>query len=157
MRIALGLILLAGLGVARPKPLWAQDVFDDVEYVAGKDGFADKAKGTLVISAENIVFKDKDGKVNFNIPAASITEVTNDVQIRDASVGKKLLFGNLAGSRKQEFIQLTAETAETAEGVVFKVKQGTSVNVMAKIKFAVKKAKGGAADTGTAAKKDSTR
>ncbi len=123
--------------------LHAQEMFPDVEYVAGKDGFADKAKGTLVLGPEELRFVNKDGNLIFAIPVASITEVTQDVQVRDASVGKKLLFGGLAGSRKQEFVQITSESATTAEGVVFKVKQGTSVNVVAKIKFAVKRAGSG--------------
>lgn len=131
---------LSLLLVAPAARLEAQEMFPDVEYVAGKDGFADKEKGTLVLGTEELRFVKKDGNLIFAIPVATITEVTQDVQIRDASVGKKLLFGGLAGSRKQEFIQITAETDKSAEGVVFKVKQGTSVNVVAKIKFAMKKA-----------------
>jgi hypothetical protein len=114
-------------------PLHAQEMFPDVEYIAGKDGFADKAKGTLMLGTEELRFVNKDGNLIFSVPVASITEVTQDVQVRDASVGKKLLFGGLAGSRKQEFVQITSESATTAEGIVFKVKQGTSVNVVAKI------------------------
>ena len=76
------------------------------------------------------------------VPVAGITEVGNQTDVRDASVGKKLLFGGLAGSRKQDFVQITYETADLAEGLVFKVKQGTATGVVAKIQFAVKKKKG---------------
>ncbi len=133
---------LAVLSLGATVRAHAQEMFPDVEYIAGKDGFAEKAKGTLVLGAEELRFVNKDGNLIFAIPVASITEVTQDVQVRDASVGKKLLFGGLAGSRKQEFVQITSESANSAEGVVFKVKQGTSVNVVAKIKFAVKRAAG---------------
>jgi hypothetical protein len=135
---------LAILSLGATARLHAQEMFPDVEYVAGKDGFTEKSKGTLVLSPEELRFVNKDGNLIFALPVASITEVTQDVQVRDASVGKKLLFGGLAGSRKQEFVQITSETAKTAEGVVFMVKQGTSVNVVAKIKFAMKHAGKGA-------------
>ncbi len=144
MRRLLFVCVLATLTLASTAKLYAQELFPDVEYIAGKDGFADKAKGTLMLGTEELRFVNKDGNLIFAIPVASITEVTQDVQVRDASVGKKLLFGGLAGSRKQEFVQVTSESATTAEGVVFKVKQGTSVNVVAKIKFAVKRAGAGA-------------
>ena len=137
------LLMLTVLCLGTAARLHAQEMFPDVEYVAGKDGFADKAKGTLVLGPQELRFVNKDGNLIFAIPVASITEVTQDVQVRDASFGKKLLIGGLAGSRKQEFVQITSESATTAEGVVFKVKQGTSVNVVAKIKFAVKRASTG--------------
>lgn len=140
MRRQFLLSMLTMFCLAPAAALHAQEMFPDVEYVAGKDGFADKAKGTLILGAEELRFVNKDGNLIFAVPVASITEVTQDVQVRDASVGKKLLFGGLAGSRKQEFVQITSESATTAEGIVFKVKQGTSVNVVAKIKFAVKRA-----------------
>ncbi len=140
MRHKLLLSMLTMLCLAPVAALQAQEMFPDVEYVAGKDGFADKAKGTLILGTDELRFVNKDGNLIFAVPVASITEVTQDVQVRDASVGKKLLFGGLAGSRKQEFVQITAESATTAEGIVFKVKQGTSINVVAKIKFAVKRA-----------------
>lgn len=137
VRLALVALALVPLAAAQ-----AQEMFPDVEYVAGKDNFPEKQKGTLMIGSEDLRFVDKNGNLIFAIPLSTVTEVTQDVQIRDASVGKKLLFGGLAGSRKQEFIQITSETENSAEGVVFKVKQGTSLNVMAKVRFAVKKAGG---------------
>jgi hypothetical protein len=118
--------------------LEAQDMFKDVEYQAGKDGFADKIKGTLIVAPQALRFMDQTGKLTFSIPVEAITDVKNDIQIRDASAGKKLLFGGLAGSRKQEFVMITSETAESAEGVVFKVKQNESLNMVAKIRFAMK-------------------
>ena len=135
-------LAFVALALAPLRAVQAQDLFPDVEYVAGKDNFPEKQKGTLMIGADELRFVDKNGQLIFAIPLSNVTEVTQDVQIRDGSVGKKLLFGSLAGSRKQEFIQITAESENSAEGVVFKVKQGTSINIMAKVKFAVKKAGG---------------
>ncbi|MBA3317691.1 MAG: hypothetical protein H0T50_06315 [Gemmatimonadales bacterium] len=109
----------------------------------------DRVKGTLLIGESELKFTKKDGTAVFSVPLAAITEVGNQTDIRDASVGKKLLFGGLAGSRKQDFVQVTYETEKLAEGLVFKVKQGTSTGVVAKVKFAVKKAKGEAPATTT--------
>lgn len=140
------------LALMQPEALVAQDTFKDVEYIAGKDGHSDKEKGVLTIGAEDIVLSDKKGHTIFTIPLASVTEVTNDTQVRDASVGKKLLWGGFSGSRKQEFVRITSESDSTAEGIEFKVKQGTSANVVAKIRFAVKKATGRPLPDSTAAK-----
>lgn len=60
--------------------------------------------------------------------------------VRDASVGSKLLFGGLAGDRKQDFVTLTTETESIAEGIVFKVKQNEAAGIAAKINFYIRKA-----------------
>lgn len=120
----------------------AQEMVPDVEYISGHEGMTDKVKGTLLIGDSELKFTKKDGTPIFTVALSSITEVGNQTDIRDASVGKKLLFGGLAGSRKQDFVQVTYETEKLAEGLVFKVKQGTSTGIVAKVKFAVKKAKG---------------
>lgn len=120
----------------------AQDVFPQVEYISGHAGAVDKEKGSLVIGDSVLKFTTKDGALLFSIPLSGVTEVSNQTDIRDSSLGKKLLFGFLAGSRKQEFVQLTYETEEVAEGIVFKVKQGTSPGIVAKLKFAIKKIQG---------------
>lgn len=118
-------------------------VIENVEYISGKDGFADKMKGELVVTQDALVFRQKDKSV-FAIPMVSVTEIGRQTDIRDGSVGKKLLFGSLAGSRKQEFVNISAETDSTAEGMVFKVKQGTSQNAATKIRFYAKKARAAA-------------
>lgn len=124
------------------RPAQAQDLFSDVEYISGHAGMDDKVKGVLLVGESEVKFTRKDGTVLMTVPVMGITEVGNQTDVRDASVGKKLLFGGLAGSRKQDFVQITYETENSAEGLVFKVKQGTATGVVAKIKFAVKKKKG---------------
>lgn len=136
-------VALAVLVLATPARAHAQDLVQDVEYVSGKSGFPEKIKGMLLISAEGVKFQKKD-QVVFTIPAVTITEVSKQTDIRDGSVGKKILFGGLAGSRKQEFINLATETDSTAEGLVFKVKQGTSQGPVTKIRFYAKKARAAA-------------
>ncbi|HEU4587207.1 MAG TPA: hypothetical protein VFS11_01065 [Gemmatimonadales bacterium] len=137
----------APVGAAHP------DVFPDIEYISGHEGFPDKKKGQLVVSAAGVEFIEKNGTRLFALPIASIhlAEYTRD--IRDASVGKKLLFGVFAGSRKQEFITVNTETESTAEGVVFKTKQNVASGIVAKVNFYVRKAKG---DSAPAAGSDSS-
>lgn len=130
-------VFLALLGGSRTAA--AQDVFPEVEYIAGHTGAVKKAKGSLVIGDSELKFTTKDGSLLFAIPLSGVTDVSNQTDIRDASLGKKILFGVFAGSRKQEYVQVTYETEEFAEGIVFKVKQGISPGIVAKLKFAVKK------------------
>jgi len=128
--------------LAQPAVLAAQDTFQNVEYISGKNGFEHKEKGVLTVGSEDLVFADSKGHIIFVIKVASVTKVSNDAQVRDASFGSKMLLGSFAGSRKQEYVTVTSETDSTAEGIEFKVKEGTSPNIVAKIQFAVKKATG---------------
>jgi hypothetical protein len=136
--VGFGFFALMGLGA---NGVAAQEMYSDVEYISGHADL-DKQKGMLLIGESELKFTKKDGSVLFSVPLSAVTEVNNQVEVRDASVGKKLLFGGLAGSRKQDFVQVSYETDQLAEGLVFKVKQGTSTGIVAKLKFAVKKKKG---------------
>lgn len=118
------------------------DVYPDIEYISGHEGFPDKKKGQLVISASGIEFIEKNGTRLFALPIATIHQAEYTRDIRDASVGKKMLFGVFAGSRKQEFVTVNTETESTAEGVVFKAKQNVASGLVAKVNFYVRKAKG---------------
>jgi hypothetical protein len=64
------------------------------------------------LSAEGVKFAEKNGDKIFDIPMISITQVERSTDIRDPSVGKKLLFGSLAGSRKQEFLTISTATEQ---------------------------------------------
>ena len=132
-RLVLTLALCAQASVAM-----AQEMYKDVEYIAGKSGLDHKVKGTLILSATGVTLMDDAGTAIFRIPVSTITNVNNETDVRDASVGKKLLLGSFAGSRKQEFVNITSETDSAAEAIVLKAKQGTSVGIVAKIKFAMK-------------------
>ena len=120
------------------------NVFPDIEYISGHDGFPDKKKGQLVVSAKGVQLADEEGHEVFTLPAAIIRNAEFERDIRDASVGKKLLFGVFAGSRKQEFITINTETESNAEGVVIKTKQNVASGIVAKINFWARKAHEGA-------------
>jgi len=141
--------LLVATTVLSSTKLYAQDIVPDVEYFTGKEGFAEKKKGILVLSADGVKFAEKNGDKIFDIPMAAITQVERSTDIRDPSVGKKLLFGSLAGSRKQEFVTISTETESTAEAITFKLKQNTGAAAVAKINFYRKKAGAAVADDST--------
>jgi hypothetical protein len=134
--LVLALSSIAGL----PSLLVGQEIIPDVEYFSGKTGLEEKRKGVLVVGREALTFQEKNGTPIFAIPLRTITQAERATDIRDASVGKKLLFGSLAGSRKQEFITIPTETDSSAEAVVFKLKQNTGAGALAKINYQRKKA-----------------
>jgi hypothetical protein len=140
------LVLLVGL-LPLGSIVAAQEIFKNVEYISGHAGMNDKVKGMLTIGDNDVQFTDEDGTLVFKIPLEGITEINNQTDIRDAALGKKLLLGAFAGSRKQEFVNISYETTNMAEGIVFKVKQGTSTGIVAKIRFAAKHRKGEAPAT----------
>lgn len=125
-------------------------LYSDVEYISGHEGFDQKRKGQLVVTADGVGFFDNKGKLIFSLQAQTIKDAEHTRDIRDPSVGKKLLFGALAGDRKQDFLTITTETQSTAEGVVFKVKQNSATGLAAKIGFYARKARGEAPGTVTA-------
>jgi len=133
-------VLLVGLLPLGPLAA-AQEIFKDVEYISGHTGMNEKMKGMLTIGDNDVQFVDQNGTPVFKIPLEGITDINNQTDIRDASLGKKMLLGSLAGSRKQEFVNISYETKDMAEGVVFKVKQGSSTGIVAKIRFAAKRKK----------------
>ncbi len=134
----LAFALLAATPALAQKPV----ELDEVEYISGFPGLEDrKAKGVLVVTADSLILEKKNGDRVWKIANVHVTEVSRQTDIRDGSVGKKLLFGGLAGSRKQEFLNIAVETEDEAFGVVIKTKQGESANALSKVRFAVRKAR----------------
>lgn len=112
--------------------------FPDVEYLQGHPALTKKKNGSLVLGDSSLMFRDDYDQLFVEIPFRQIRGVDEQGEIRDASVGKKLLFGGLAGSRKQEFVRITWETETDAGQAIWKVKQRTAGNTATKIRFAVK-------------------
>jgi hypothetical protein len=77
-------LFLFGVLSGNVHPAAAQDVFPEVEYMAGHTGAVNKAKGSLVIGESELKFTTKNGALLFSIPLSGITEVTSqtDIQIR---------------------------------------------------------------------------
>jgi len=144
-----------GFALAAPAAAWPQNTYPDAEYIAGHSGFPEKLKGTLLVDPAGISFEDRNGAVLFSIPISEITAASQQTDVVSASFGMKLLLGNLAGSRKQEFVQVTMESADNAEGMVFKVKKGTSIDIVTKVNYFVKRRAG--TDSTAAPAADSAR
>jgi hypothetical protein len=118
-------------------PALAQEIYDDVEYISGKDSFEEKIKGRLVVDGDKIIFADKRGRPLFTVPMNTVTSVSNSIEEDPGSFGKKLVLGIFA-SKKEEFLYVNTETAEKAEAIVFKCKKKTSPGIVAKIRFYLK-------------------
>jgi hypothetical protein len=142
--------LLALAFCSLASPLFAQDIIRDVDYVSGRDGLSEKAKGILILSEQGVRFTDRDGKLILDLPIATVVGASEADDIRDASFGKKMLFGGFAGTRKQEFLTVQTETSANAEALIFKLKQHTAAGAVAKINFYKKKSGSAAApDSGS--------
>jgi probable HAF family extracellular repeat protein len=63
----------------------------------------------------------------------TIKRASNERDIRDPSLGKRLMFGVFAGSRKQDFVSVTVENDATAEDLVFRTKENVGADIVAKI------------------------
>lgn len=119
----------------------AQQPFKDIQYLAGHEGYPKKLYGHLVLTDTAVFFTkwDKNNTPVFAIPIRNITDVAVSTDRKDASVGSKIMFGFLSRSRKDELVQLTTETAQNAEGIVFKVGNNQSAGIAAKIRFLMKR------------------
>jgi len=119
-------------------PVRAQETFKDVEYISGKDGFEKKVKGLLQLDEATLRLTDKKGKVVFEMPLATVTEVSASREQESGSFGRKMALGIFA-SKDQEYLIVKTETEATAEAIVFKCKKNTSDAMATKINFQLKK------------------
>ena len=126
-------LVIAGSSIAH-----AADVFK-AEYVSGKAGFENKIKGQLTIDAQSLTFRNGD-KTIFVVPMTEVTKASNAVENNTGGLGRKVMFGNLS-NRSEGFVYVTTENAVAAEALVFKVDQKAPAGIVAKIEFAMKKAK----------------
>ena len=111
--------LLAAATIAAPAQAWAQEVFQDVEYIQGRTGFPNKIKGNLVLTATELKFVKNDSTL-FTIPLETVKDVTNWLTTDPGGVGRKLLLGAFS-SKREEFLYVNTESPERAEAIVFKV------------------------------------
>jgi hypothetical protein len=129
------------LSLAVAVPLAAQEVFPDVEYVSGHQGYASKIKGQLVLSDTELRFVGKQGTEVFAIPLVRLTQVTNSMETNPGSFGRKLALGIFA-SKKEEFVYITWEDENTTEAIVLKTKNKASPGIVTKVRFNQKRAGG---------------
>jgi hypothetical protein len=136
MKKVIVLIMVAMLwsGVAA----WSQETFPKVEYISGRATLPKKIKGAFVLTATELRFNNEKGDSVMVVPLSTIKNVTNSIESNPGSTGAKIMLGVFA-SKKEEFLYVNTETADLAEALVFKCKNKTSPNMMAKIQFQMKK------------------
>lgn len=133
-----GLVLVLAAAAARQAV--SQEIVQKVRYKGGHAAWGpDEIRGTLAIGDTAIVFQDQDGKRELVIPIRKITDISNQTQRKEASVGSKLLFGGLARSRQEEFLTFSYELPDDAEAIIFRFEPNTAAAALAKIKFRMKK------------------
>ena len=110
--------LLTAATIAAPAQAWAQEVFQDVEYIQGRTGFPNKIKGKLVLTATELKFVKNDSTL-FTIPLETVKNVTNSLTTDPGGAGRKLLLGAFS-SQREEFLYVNTESPERAEAIVFK-------------------------------------
>ena len=110
--------LLAAATIAAPAQAWAQEVFQDVEYIQGRTGFPNKIKGKLVLTATELKFVKNDSTL-FTIPLETVKNVTNSLTTDPGGEGRKLLLGAFS-SKREEFLYVNTVSPERAEAIVFK-------------------------------------
>jgi hypothetical protein len=133
--------LVFALSLTPLPPLAAQEVFPDVEYVSGHQGYQDKIKGRLELSERELRFVGKKGTEVFAIPLGQITRITNSMETNPGSFGRKLALGIFA-SKKEEFVFVTWESEDATEAIVLKTKDKASPGIVTKVRFGQRRATG---------------
>jgi hypothetical protein len=100
-------------------PALGQDRIPKVEYQAGHAGMEKRVKGSLVISNDEVQFRDEKDSTRITMPITSITRVSSR-----------------AG--KEELVRVAYEAVDTAEGVIFKTQKDVSPGAVARIQFHMK-------------------
>jgi hypothetical protein len=119
-----------------------------VEYVAGDVPWKCRVHcdGTLVLGEGSLALKErkqKNAKVIFSVPIATVVKVTNRIDTNAHDTSAVFAFGalGLAARQTEEYVSITSETDTKSETFVFKVAQNASDGIVAKIEFAAKRAK----------------
>lgn len=146
--------VLAGTSISAQKIIAKEgrEEFEGVEYVGGDATHPKKVSGWLVLKDSTLsihkCIRDcqasdtkpyYDSLPDYQFELRSVTSVTSSSDVRGASVGSKMLFGGLAGDRKQEFVLVRYENDRSAEAPYFKTKKSQSASLEAKIRFRLKK------------------
>jgi hypothetical protein len=134
-------------GLTPLAPLAAQEIFPNVEYVSGHEGYRDKVKGQLELSDSSLRFASRKGVEIFAIPLAQIRQLTNSMETNPGSFGRKLALGIFA-SKKEEFVFVTWESGTATEAIVLKTKDKASPGIVAKVRFAQRQVVGPAGPAG---------
>ena len=119
MRPLLPAAIAITLAAIPAHPALGQDRIPKVEYQAGHAGMEKKVKGSLVISNDEVQFRDEKDSTRITMPMTSITGVSSSVE-------------------KEGLVRVAYEAVDTAEGVRFKTQKNVSAGAVAKIQSHMK-------------------
>lgn len=136
-------------------PLAAQappEHFEWVEYQGGLSGYKAPHTGWLVLTDSAVEYHEcllmgcpkKDGAViqaapQFVMPYRKMTDVGGVTERHGASVGSRIALGAFASERRDELVTIAFDGANTAEAPVFKTREHESAQLVAKIRFHLRK------------------
>ena len=120
MRPLLPAAIAITLAALPAHPALGQDRIPKVEYQAGHAGMEKKVKGSLVISNDEVQFRDEKDSTRITMPMTSITGVSARVD-------------------QEGLVRVAYEAVDTAEGVLFKTQKNVSAGAVAKIQFHMRK------------------
>lgn len=135
-RLQLASIAVAALLSLPLSPVSAQEIIEKVRYKGGHAGWGEREiRGTMILDDSTVTFEDRDGRRALTLPIVGITDIERQTQRKEASVGSKLLFGELARTRQEEFVTLSYETPDDAGAIVFRFEPHTSAGMVAKLRY----------------------
>ena len=119
MRPLLPAAIAITLAAIPAHPALGQDRIPKVEYQAGHAGMEKKVKGSLVISNDEVQFRDQKDSTRITMPMTSITGVSSSVD-------------------KHGLVTVAYEAVDTTEGVILKTQKSLSAGAVAKIQSHMK-------------------
>jgi hypothetical protein len=144
------LFLFAALPLAAQA---APEHFENVDYIGGHSGYKPTHTGWLILTDTAVEYhecfyagcqQEKNGSkiqadAQMIIPYKKMTDVGGATERHGASVGSRMLIGGLASERRDELVTIAFDAETTAEAPVFKTKEHESAQLVAKIKFHLRK------------------
>ena len=122
-----------------------------IQYVSGDKIWKckDACRGLLIIDAERLRITDRPSSTRkpkppstiFTIPFSDVKKVEASVRREDSNRVLSQGFGFPPTQDNREFITITTENEASAGALVFWVPEHKSADIVAKIEFALKKAK----------------
>ena len=134
--------LLPGRLVSQTADTVANTVRFEVQYRGGHSGVKGSHDGVLILTDSAALFilrTNLGGDPALVIPYRKITDIGGIGDRKGASVGAKLLFGGFAQSSKDELVTVAYDDVTDAEAPVFKTKSNESAQLIAKIRFRMRK------------------
>lgn len=149
-RLPLLFLFITTVGLAAQAPA---EHFEDVRYIGGHAAYKPPHTGWLVLADSALEYhecfvigcsKNRDGRAiqdaaQMVIPYRKMTDVSGATERHGASVGSRFLLGSLASERRDESVTIAFDSETSAEAPVFQTKEHESAQLVAKIKFKLRK------------------